>query len=196
MNLTRSIVSAATAPARVGLAAADASLSIASAAVGVAKRAVGESGAAGTSAMTSMLGIDDAIVRANRLARLLDDDAPLGRAVAPDGPIDRLLRPGGVVDMLTSEGGLLDRLTEVSAFERFLHRAYPGQTRFSVEGVGMMIPMLDELIARAARSGSATFMSIDRNATCFTSTVSRVSGMLPRTSRARAKGAKLRCARS
>lgn len=58
---------------------------MASAAVGVAKRALGDSGTAGTNAMTSMLGIDDAIVRANRLARLLDDDAPLGRAVAPDG---------------------------------------------------------------------------------------------------------------
>ena len=42
MNLTKSIVSVATAPARVGLAAADASLSVASAAVGVAKRALGE----------------------------------------------------------------------------------------------------------------------------------------------------------
>ena len=37
-----------------------------------------------------MLGIDDAITRANRLARLLDDDAPLGRALATDGPIDRV----------------------------------------------------------------------------------------------------------
>ena len=49
------------------------------------------------------------------------------------------------------ERELLDRLTEVSAFERFLHRAYPGQTRFSVEGLGMLIPMLDELIADAGR---------------------------------------------
>ncbi|MFN8634237.1 MAG: 2-oxoglutarate dehydrogenase E1 component [Chloroflexota bacterium] len=56
------------------------------------------------------------------------------------------------------ERGLLDRLTEVSAFERFLHRAYPGQTRFSVEGLGMMIPMLDELIARAARSGTRSIL--------------------------------------
>src|SRR5262245_4301322 len=39
------------------------------------------------------------------------------------------------------EPALLARLTEVSAFERFLHRAYPGQTRFSIEGLGMMIPM-------------------------------------------------------
>jgi 2-oxoglutarate dehydrogenase E1 component len=56
------------------------------------------------------------------------------------------------------ERELLDRLTEVSAFERFLHRAYPGQTRFSIEGVGMMIPMLDELIARAARSGTRSIL--------------------------------------
>ena len=31
----------------------------------------------------------------------MDEDAPLGRALAPGGPIDRLLRPGGVVDRLT-----------------------------------------------------------------------------------------------
>jgi 2-oxoglutarate dehydrogenase E1 component len=56
------------------------------------------------------------------------------------------------------ERELLDRLTEVSAFERFLHRAYPGQTRFSVEGLGMLIPMLDELIADAAHSGTRTIL--------------------------------------
>src|ERR1700744_865528 len=94
MNLAKSIVSAATAPARVGLAAADASLSVASVAVGVAKRALGEGGTGGTNAMTSMLGIDDALVRANRLAKLLDDDAPLGRAGGPDRAIARRLRAG------------------------------------------------------------------------------------------------------
>jgi 2-oxoglutarate dehydrogenase E1 component len=56
------------------------------------------------------------------------------------------------------ERELLDRLTEVSAFERFLHRAYPGQTRFSVEGLGMLIPMLDELIADAASQGTRTVL--------------------------------------
>jgi 2-oxoglutarate dehydrogenase E1 component len=56
------------------------------------------------------------------------------------------------------ERELLDRLTEVSAFERFLHRAYPGQTRFSVEGLGMLIPMLDELIADEAAQGTRTVM--------------------------------------
>src|SRR5262249_3335595 len=56
------------------------------------------------------------------------------------------------------ERELLDRLTEVSAFERFLHRAYPGQTRFSVEGLGMLIPMLDELVADAAADGTRTIL--------------------------------------
>jgi 2-oxoglutarate dehydrogenase E1 component len=56
------------------------------------------------------------------------------------------------------ERELLDRLTEVSAFERFLHRAYPGQTRFSVEGLGMLIPMLDELIADAAAHGTRSIL--------------------------------------
>ena len=56
------------------------------------------------------------------------------------------------------ERELLDRLTEVSAFERFLHRAYPGQTRFSVEGLGMLIPMLDELIADSAANGTRSIL--------------------------------------
>ena len=49
---------------------------------------------AGSGSFAHMLGIDDAVERANRLARLMDEDQPLGRALAPDGPIDRLLRPG------------------------------------------------------------------------------------------------------
>jgi 2-oxoglutarate dehydrogenase E1 component len=56
------------------------------------------------------------------------------------------------------ERRLLERLTELSAFERFLHRAYPGQTRFSIEGLGMMIPMLDELISCAGHGGTRTIM--------------------------------------
>jgi 2-oxoglutarate dehydrogenase E1 component len=47
------------------------------------------------------------------------------------------------------EAGLLERLTQVEAFELFLHRLYPGKTRFSVEGLDMLIPMLDEIVAAA-----------------------------------------------
>ena len=50
---------------------------------------------------------------------------------------------------------LLDRLTEVEAFERFLHRTFPGKTRFSIEGLDMLVPILDEVIAEAAEAGIA-----------------------------------------
>lgn len=48
---------------------------------------------------------------------------------------------------------LLDRITQVEVFERFLHRTFPGKTRFSIEGLDMMIPILDEIISDAAASG-------------------------------------------
>src|SRR6185503_8138229 len=49
---------------------------------------------------------------------------------------------------------LLDRVTEVEVFERFLHRTFPGKTRFSIEGVDMLVPVLDELISGAANQGA------------------------------------------
>ena len=49
---------------------------------------------------------------------------------------------------------LLHRLTEVEALERFLHKAYLGQKRFSIEGVDMLVPMLDLTIESAAESGA------------------------------------------
>jgi 2-oxoglutarate dehydrogenase E1 component len=48
---------------------------------------------------------------------------------------------------------LLDRITQVEIFERFLHRIFPGKTRFSIEGLDMMIPILDEIINDAAAAG-------------------------------------------
>jgi 2-oxoglutarate dehydrogenase E1 component len=49
---------------------------------------------------------------------------------------------------------LLERLTQVEALEKFLHKAYLGQKRFSIEGVDMLVPMLDLTIERAAESGA------------------------------------------
>jgi 2-oxoglutarate dehydrogenase E1 component len=49
---------------------------------------------------------------------------------------------------------LLKRLTEVDALERFMHKAYLGQKQFSVEGLDMTVPMLDELIQLAASQGA------------------------------------------
>ena len=49
---------------------------------------------------------------------------------------------------------LLGRLTEVEGLEQFLHRAYLGAKRFSVEGTEMLVPMLDLAIERAAGHGA------------------------------------------
>ena len=65
--------------------------------------------------------------------------AEFGRFRAPSDPID--------------PAALLKRLTEVEAFERFLHRTFPGKTRFSIEGLDMLVPILDEVIGEAAESG-------------------------------------------
>jgi 2-oxoglutarate dehydrogenase E1 component len=48
---------------------------------------------------------------------------------------------------------LLERVTEVETFERFLHKAFVGKTRFSIEGLDMMVPVLDEIIADSAVAG-------------------------------------------
>ncbi len=48
---------------------------------------------------------------------------------------------------------LLRRLIEVDALERFMHRAYVGQKQFSIEGLDMTVPMLDEAIQLAAIQG-------------------------------------------
>jgi 2-oxoglutarate decarboxylase len=56
---------------------------------------------------------------------------------------------------LTSEEQktLLRRLTKVDALERFMHKAYLGQHQFSIEGLDMTVPMLDELIQLSAAHG-------------------------------------------
>ncbi|MFQ5746921.1 MAG: 2-oxoglutarate dehydrogenase E1 component [Gemmatimonadota bacterium] len=49
---------------------------------------------------------------------------------------------------------LLERLSAVEGMERFLHRSYLGQKRFSIEGLDMLVPMLDEAIRRAVAGGT------------------------------------------
>ncbi len=48
---------------------------------------------------------------------------------------------------------LLIRLSEVEGLEHFLHRAYLGQKRFSIEGTDMMVPMLDKAIEETVSAG-------------------------------------------
>jgi len=49
---------------------------------------------------------------------------------------------------------LLSRLTEVEGFERYLRRAFLGQKQFSIEGLDVMVPMLDAAISHAAEEGA------------------------------------------
>jgi 2-oxoglutarate dehydrogenase E1 component len=49
---------------------------------------------------------------------------------------------------------LLRRLTEVEGMERYLRRAFLGQKSFSIEGLDVMVPMLDEAIELAAVDGA------------------------------------------
>jgi multifunctional 2-oxoglutarate metabolism enzyme len=49
---------------------------------------------------------------------------------------------------------LLKRLTEVDAFERFMHKSYLGQKQFSVEGLDMTVPMIDEIVQLSGTRGT------------------------------------------
>jgi 2-oxoglutarate dehydrogenase E1 component len=70
--------------------------------------------------------------------------AERGRFRAPSDPIDPVK--------------LLERLSQVEAFERFLHRTFPGKTRFSIEGLDMLVPVLDEVIAESGEAGIGQIM--------------------------------------
>jgi 2-oxoglutarate dehydrogenase E1 component len=49
---------------------------------------------------------------------------------------------------------LLERLTEVEGMEHYLRRAFLGQKHFSIEGLDVLVPMLDESIFLAAEAGA------------------------------------------
>jgi multifunctional 2-oxoglutarate metabolism enzyme len=49
---------------------------------------------------------------------------------------------------------LLERLIDVFQFERFLEKAYLGQKMFSIEGLDVIVPMLDEVVTLSHRSGA------------------------------------------
>jgi 2-oxoglutarate dehydrogenase E1 component len=53
-----------------------------------------------------------------------------------------------------SSEALLDRITQVEVFERFLQKTFPGKTRFSIEGLDMMVPILDEIMMGASGRGT------------------------------------------
>ncbi|MDR4936700.1 2-oxoglutarate dehydrogenase E1 component [Rossellomorea marisflavi] len=51
---------------------------------------------------------------------------------------------------------LLRRLAEVDGFEKFIHRTFVGQKRFSIEGLDTMVPLLDEMVRHSVEAGAKT----------------------------------------
>jgi 2-oxoglutarate decarboxylase len=49
---------------------------------------------------------------------------------------------------------LLEKLTHVDSLETYLHKAFLGKKQFSIEGLDMLIPMLDETIELASSAGA------------------------------------------
>ena len=88
----------------------------------------------------SRTGYDYAHVFVPEERRWLRNAAETAQFRAPNDPIDPV--------------ALLERLSQVEAFERFLHRTFPGKTRFSIEGTDMLVPILDEVIGEAAEAGT------------------------------------------
>jgi 2-oxoglutarate dehydrogenase E1 component len=62
-------------------------------------------------------------------------------------------RFGGTMDEQEAKG-LLRRLTQVDALEKFLHKTFLGQKRFSIEGTDMAVPMINYLVQAAANAGT------------------------------------------
>jgi multifunctional 2-oxoglutarate metabolism enzyme len=65
------------------------------------------------------------------------------------------IETGAFRNSLTSDErkALLQRLIEVDALERFMHKAYLGQKQFSIEGLDMTVPMIDEVVRLAGANG-------------------------------------------
>ncbi|WP_458415081.1 2-oxoglutarate dehydrogenase E1 component [Schinkia sp. CFF1] len=53
---------------------------------------------------------------------------------------------------------LLNRLIQVDNFERFLHKTFVGQKRFSIEGLDMVVPMLDKVIEESGKDKTENIM--------------------------------------
>ncbi|MGN7852846.1 MULTISPECIES: 2-oxoglutarate dehydrogenase E1 component [Exiguobacterium] len=51
---------------------------------------------------------------------------------------------------------LFKRLAETDLFEKYLHKTYVGQKRFSIEGLDAMVPLLDTIVGHLISNGSET----------------------------------------
>ena len=152
VDLGKLIADLASAPVRAGVAAGDIGIAVGAYALGLVKQTLGEDPAQTVVPVTDVLPVRGAIVGANRVAELTEDDRALGRVLARGGLADKLTRPGGVADLLSAPGGLLDRVSvEGSALERILAPGGLVERMLSVDGpIERMLSedgMLDRLFA-------------------------------------------------
>ncbi|MFL6517673.1 MAG: thiamine pyrophosphate-dependent enzyme, partial [Bacillus sp. (in: firmicutes)] len=70
--------------------------------------------------------------------------------------LTQMVETGSIHRSLSKEEqtNLLQSLTEVEGFEQFLHKTFVGQKRFSIEGVDMLVPMLNEAVHEGVGDGA------------------------------------------
>ncbi len=90
------------------------------------------------------------LLRHDRLRDRAHRLAPPARVAARAHRVRRVPR---AADQRRARARCSSRLVEVDALERFMHKAYLGQHQFSIEGLDMTVPMLDELIQLSAAHG-------------------------------------------
>lgn len=66
--------------------------------------------------------------------------------------IQRKIESGSLKAKLTVEEkkAILDRLTRVEGFEKFIHKTFVGQKRFSIEGLDTLVVLMDEISKQSA----------------------------------------------
>ncbi|WP_040204608.1 2-oxoglutarate dehydrogenase E1 component [Neobacillus jeddahensis] len=70
--------------------------------------------------------------------------------------LTQMVETGALQRSLSKEEqtNLLQSLTEVEGFEQFLHKTFVGQKRFSIEGVDILVPMLNEVVHEGVGNGA------------------------------------------
>ena len=93
---------------------------------------------------SSRVGFDFLQIRTPEEREWLREAVESGRFSVQQQPID--------------PAALLRRLTQVETFEHFLQRSFVAKTRFSIEGLDMLVPLLDEVIGESAEAGITSIL--------------------------------------